>query len=145
MKRLLDGLGSARLACALLVLLALLTWLGTLAQVELGLHAAQKRYFESFLLVHWLGPIPVPLPGANLVSAYDPTNGQEVWRVRYEGGYSVVPRPVLAHGLIFVSTGYDTPELLAIRTGGKGEVTDSHVAWTSKKSVPRNAPGWPRR
>ena len=44
-----------------------MTWLGTLAQVEHGLHEVQKRYFESYLLVHWLGPVPIPLPGANLV------------------------------------------------------------------------------
>jgi len=65
--RLLDLVGSQRLACVLLVFLAISTWLGTLAQVELGLHATQQRYFESFALVHWLGPIPIPLPGANLV------------------------------------------------------------------------------
>lgn len=67
MKRLVRILGSPRLACVAFVLLALATWLGTLAQVELGLHAAQKRYFESFGLIHWLGPVPIPLPGANLV------------------------------------------------------------------------------
>jgi hypothetical protein len=27
----------------------------------------QKRYFESFLVVHYLGPLPIPLPGAYLL------------------------------------------------------------------------------
>ena len=58
---------SLGLSCALLILLALLTWLGTLEQVEFGLHEVQKKYFESFFLVHWMGPVPIPLPGANLV------------------------------------------------------------------------------
>ncbi|GJM23085.1 MAG: hypothetical protein DHS20C15_30000 [Planctomycetota bacterium] len=59
--------GSLELSCTLLLLLGLLTWLGTLAQVEHGLFEVQKKYFESYLLVHWLGPVPIPLPGANLV------------------------------------------------------------------------------
>lgn len=54
-------------SCVLLILLGLLTWLGTLEQVEHGLFEVQKKYFESFWLVHHAGPVPIPLPGANLV------------------------------------------------------------------------------
>src|SRR5262249_52506242 len=50
-----------------LVLLGILTWLGTLEQVGSGLYEVQKKYFESFVLMHHAGPIPIPLPGANLV------------------------------------------------------------------------------
>jgi len=60
-------LSSFGLACILLILLGLLTWLGTLEQVHSGLYDVQKKYFESFFLVHRAGPVPVPLPGANLV------------------------------------------------------------------------------
>src|SRR5687768_4433625 len=60
-------LGSFGLSITLLVLLALLTWLGTLEQVHSGLFEVQKKYFESFVLLHRVGPIPIPLPGANLV------------------------------------------------------------------------------
>lgn len=71
MKRLGAGLlsvfSSLGLSCVLLILLALLTWLGTLEQVEYGLFEVQKKYFESFFLIHHAGPIPIPLPGANLV------------------------------------------------------------------------------
>ncbi len=55
------------LSCVLLILLALLTWLGTLEQVNTGLFEVQKKYFESFFLVHQAGPLSIPLPGANLV------------------------------------------------------------------------------
>jgi hypothetical protein len=67
---------SLGLSCVLLCLLALLTYLGTLEQVDHGLYDVQKKYFESFFLVHrWTVPLPfvpdptvsVPLPGANLV------------------------------------------------------------------------------
>lgn len=65
--RALGALASLRLACVLLILLGILTWLGTLEQVEHGLFEVQRKYFESFVLVHRFGPVPVPLPGANLV------------------------------------------------------------------------------
>jgi len=58
---------SLGLSCALLVLLGLLTWLGTLEQVHSGLYEVQKKYFESFFFLHAAGPLSVPLPGANLV------------------------------------------------------------------------------
>lgn len=56
------------LSCALLLLLFLLTYLGTLHQVEHGLFVAQKVYFDSWWLSQPLfGDISVPLPGGLLV------------------------------------------------------------------------------
>ncbi|MBL8863657.1 MAG: cytochrome c biogenesis protein ResB [Planctomycetes bacterium] len=60
-------LSSFGLACALFVLLGLLTWLGTLEQAHTGLYDVQRKYFESYALVHDAGGVPIPLPGANLV------------------------------------------------------------------------------
>ena len=65
--KLLDALASLKLGCVLLLLLGLLTWLGTLEQTREGLFEVQRRYFESYVLVHRAGPVPIPLPGANLV------------------------------------------------------------------------------
>ncbi|MCC6408443.1 MAG: cytochrome c biogenesis protein ResB [Planctomycetes bacterium] len=61
------GLSSLWLCVTLLVLLALLTWLGTLEQVHTGLFEVQKKYFESIFFIHHAGPVPIPLPGATLV------------------------------------------------------------------------------
>ncbi len=58
---------SLGLACVLFAFLGVLTWLGTLAQVENGLYDVQRKYFESYVLVHDAGGVPIPLPGANLV------------------------------------------------------------------------------
>jgi outer membrane protein assembly factor BamB len=74
-------------------------------------------------------------PGSGAVCAYDPATGQEIWRVKYDG-YSVIPRPVFGHGLVFVSSGFESPSLLAIHPDGKGDVTASHVAWTLRKGAP---------
>jgi len=66
--KLLAVAGSYWLAIALLVNLFLLTWLGTLAQVEKGIHLVQREYFESFYVVTRLpvAPgwgLPLVLPG----------------------------------------------------------------------------------
>ncbi|HIA26591.1 MAG TPA: hypothetical protein EYN79_00480 [Planctomycetes bacterium] len=59
-------LSSQKLAAVLMTLLLLLTFLGTLEQVDHGLFAVQKAYFESWFLVHEIGPVPIPLPGGLL-------------------------------------------------------------------------------
>jgi len=81
------------------------------------------------------GQTQVICPGSGVVNALDPATGKEIWRVEYDG-YSVIPKPIIGHGLIFMSTGYDSPEVLAIRTGGTGDVTDSHIAWRLTKGAP---------
>ena len=61
-------IASYGLACVLLVLLLLVTFLGTLEQVDHGIYDVKGRYFESFLVVHLLlDRIPVALPGAYLL------------------------------------------------------------------------------
>jgi outer membrane protein assembly factor BamB len=76
--------------------------------------------------------------GSDVVMGLEPDTGKEVWRVKFSG-YSVVPRPVFGNGVLYFSTGYDTPVLYAVKTDGAGDVTDTHVAWKAKKGAPRNA------
>jgi len=80
--------------------------------------------------------VQVVSPYAGGVTSYDPASGRPIWTVKYPGGYSIVPRPVYGHGLIYLSTGFDRPTLLAIRVDGKGDVTDTHVAWKLDKGAP---------
>ncbi|MFT6110946.1 MAG: hypothetical protein ACJA2W_003875, partial [Planctomycetota bacterium] len=51
------ALGSFWLATALLVNLFLLTWFGTLEQVDKGIHAVQAQYFESWIVLAKAGAI----------------------------------------------------------------------------------------
>lgn len=68
------------------------------------------------------------------VYAYDPSDGKELWRV--DGNlFEVIPTPVVGHGMVFCSSGRAGPTL-AIRPGGSGDVTESHVVWSSPKGSP---------
>lgn len=102
---------------------------------ERGIPAAKTFSFCTPLVIQVNGSDQVIVPGANVVSALDPVNGAPIWSYYYEG-YSVVPRPLFAHGLIYLSTGYDSPVLLAIRPDGTGDVTETHLAWRHEKGAP---------
>ena len=97
--------------------------------------ASRKFSFSTPLLIEVNGQKQIVSPGSNIVCALDPANGNEIWRLRYNG-YSVIPRPVYGHGLIFLSTGYDKSSLLAIRADGKGDVTETHLVWKTNEGAP---------
>ncbi|MDF1838546.1 MAG: cytochrome c biogenesis protein ResB [Planctomycetota bacterium] len=56
--------GSFGLCTALLVGLFILTFLGTIQSAEEGLFSAQEKYFNSYGVIHHVGPLAIPLPGA---------------------------------------------------------------------------------
>jgi len=72
--------------------------------------------------------------GQPWIIAYDPATGAERWRAkRLEGDVAASP---VAHGdLVYASSG-PAGDLLAIRLGGRGNVTDSHIAWRVKEGLP---------
>jgi len=81
------------------------------------------------------GKPQVMAPGPDHFAAYDLATGDELWKVMAPG-WSVVPQPTLGHGLVIYNHDYDNPELIAIKLGGKGDVTDSHIAWRVKRGAP---------
>jgi outer membrane protein assembly factor BamB len=107
-------------------------------QTDRRSESSRKFSFSTPLLISVKDRRQIISPFSDAVCAYDPATGKEIWRVRYDG-YSVIPRPVYVHGLVFICTGYNTPSLLAIRPDGSGDVTATHVAWTAKRGVPHTA------
>jgi outer membrane protein assembly factor BamB len=74
-------------------------------------------------------------PGPEHFAAYDLADGTEVCRV-LAPGWSVVPQPAVGHGLVYYNHDYDNPELMAVRLGGAGDVTETHIAWRLKRGAP---------
>jgi outer membrane protein assembly factor BamB len=97
--------------------------------------ASRNFSFSTPLVISVNGKRQIISPASDMVASYDPKTGKEIWKVRYKG-YSVIPRPVFGHGLVFICTGYESPSLLAIRPDGKGDVTASHVVWTQRRGAP---------
>ncbi|MBS1787009.1 MAG: PQQ-binding-like beta-propeller repeat protein [Acidobacteria bacterium] len=73
--------------------------------------------------------------GAKAAYSYDPFTGKELWRVEERGQHSASTRPVIGLGMIFYPTGFSNGQLYAVRTGGNGLITDTHVAWRVKRGA----------
>lgn len=98
----------------------------------------RKKAFSTPAVFTVGGQAQLVSPSAAATVAYDPATGKELWRV-YHGGMNVAARPLLGHGLIYLCTGDGPTHLLAVRTGGAGDVTGSHVAWKAVRGVPNRS------
>jgi outer membrane protein assembly factor BamB len=99
--------------------------------------AKKKFSFSTPLAIVVNGKTQVVSTTSGAAIAYDPENGKEIWQVRYPEGYSIVPRPVFGHGMVYISSAFERPIVYAIRPEGRGDVTDTHVAWTIDKGGPK--------
>jgi outer membrane protein assembly factor BamB len=62
------------------------------------------------------------------IDAYDPASGKLLWHAGSER-QTPIPTPVFHDGLIYMTRGYRNSDYLAIRPGGRGDVTGSHIVW----------------
>jgi outer membrane protein assembly factor BamB len=81
---------------------------------------------------------PVVIPGpqgpellvnsSTRIDTYDPRTGRLLW---YTGSERQTPIPsaVYHEQMIFLSRGYRNSDYMAIRPGGRGDITKSHIAW----------------
>lgn len=69
------------------------------------------------------------------VQGFDIRSGDRVWSI-YSQGEGVTPSPALGDRVIFTSSGFEEPTIRAIRLGGSGDVTNTHILWEQKKGVP---------
>jgi outer membrane protein assembly factor BamB len=74
-------------------------------------------------------------PTSKATVAYDPNSGQELWKVTYDE-FSATAKPLYGDGMFFINTGFGKAKLYAVRAGGSGDVTESHVEWIQSKSIP---------
>jgi outer membrane protein assembly factor BamB len=104
-----------------------------------GLPQAEGDFRKAFSTPHIAeleGKAVLLSSGAKAHYAHDPLTGEELWRVEERGQHSASARPLAGSGLVFFQTGWSKGQLLAVRPGGKGIVTESHVAWRVKRGVP---------
>ena len=81
--------------------------------------------------------------GTHFIRGYDPKTGKELWKLAGNSEITV-PTPVVAHDLIFVTSGYSPIQpIYAIRPSGKGDIslqgdaeTNQFIAWSKKRGGP---------
>ncbi|MBI3407539.1 MAG: PQQ-like beta-propeller repeat protein [Planctomycetes bacterium] len=73
------------------------------------------------------------LNGSGAIYGFDPESGRELWQVESLGGH-ISSTPVCRDGLVYVvNSGSDGKLTLAIRPGGRGDVSQTHVVWKQEK------------
>ena len=87
--------------------------------------------------VAWFDGKPLLISiGAKATYGYEPGSGRELWRVEERSSHSGSTRPVTSRDMIFYPSGFAKGQLLAVRPGGSGDVTASHVVWRAKRNIP---------
>jgi outer membrane protein assembly factor BamB len=84
-------------------------------------------------LLRYAGGTEVVITGGDVVTGHDPATGKELWRAdglnpRNDGSYRIVASPFVQGDMIFAPS-RERP-LLALKAGGRGDVTTSHVLWS---------------
>lgn len=94
----------------------------------------------------WGTPLLVTTPDRKLelvlsmqgrVAGFDPDTGKELWHTPGHGGY-VVPSVVAHDGIVYAVGGGGTS--LAVRSGGRGDVTKTHLLWKTGKGSNASSP-----
>ena len=94
-----------------------------------------KKAYATPIVARQGGRDVLVSPGADWLYGYDPRTGAELWRMSYgELGFSVVPRPITGHGLLFMSTSFNQPRILAVRLADDG--SGAAIVWQEKKGAP---------
>jgi outer membrane protein assembly factor BamB len=75
----------------------------------------------------------VLVPATKFVAGYDLETGKLIWQTAGLGR-NVIPMPVVADGVAIVMSGYQAPNLLAIRLGREGDLTGTDaILWQNQR------------
>jgi outer membrane protein assembly factor BamB len=85
--------------------------------------------WSSPVLLKASGRTELVTNGNEFILAYDPGTGKELWRAKGVEN-NAVHTPLVGEGLVILTSGYPGKRVIAIRPGGSGDVTATHVAWT---------------
>jgi outer membrane protein assembly factor BamB len=89
----------------------------------------------------WAGPLvttvgarkQVIVSATKFAAGYDVENGKLVWQAKGLGR-NTIPTPVVSDGIAVVMSGYQQPNLLAIRLGGEGDLTGTDaILWQNQR------------
>jgi outer membrane protein assembly factor BamB len=76
----------------------------------------------------------IVITGGDCVTGHDPETGQELWRANglnpdKNEFYRIVASPIIFNEIIYAPT--RVKPLLALKAGGRGDVTSSHLLWST--------------
>ena len=92
-----------------------------------------RKSYGTPLILAINGKEQIISPSSDWIYSYD-DKGKELWRVKYgQLGFSLTPRPVVGHGMIYMSTGFMKAQILALKYQG---LEKPEIAWRYDKGAP---------
>jgi outer membrane protein assembly factor BamB len=96
-----------------------------------------RKAFATPQVIDWNGKPLLLSSGAKAHYGYEPMTGKEVFRFEEQGAHSTGSRPVVGHGMWFITPGFGKKnQLVALKLGGSGALDESSVAWRAAKIAP---------
>jgi outer membrane protein assembly factor BamB len=109
----------------------------TLWKVERPTDAVRESpdAYTTPALLRYGKTLEIVVSGADYVTGHDPSTGKELWRAgglnpEREPFFRIVASPIVFDGLVYVPT--RVKPLLALRAGGRGDVSKSHLVWSTQ-------------
>ncbi|MCA9073158.1 MAG: PQQ-like beta-propeller repeat protein, partial [Planctomycetaceae bacterium] len=110
--------------------------------IALDRKTGEEKWRASGIREAWNTPLVVKTPAGDdeliiaiqgKVLAFNPESGEQLWNCKTDITWYMVPSIVAHEGIVYVLGGRSGTAALAVRTGGRGEVTGTHRLWTSNK------------
>ena len=95
-----------------------------------------RKAFATPQVIDWKGTFLLLSSGAKAHYAYETITGKEVWRFDEPGAHSAGSRPVVGHGMWFITPGFGKKQIIALKLGGSGALAEDAVAWREPKGAP---------
>ena len=94
---------------------------------------AERSNWAAPLIVDFKGRKQVVVSASTKVRSYDLRDGSLIWECAGLGA-NAIPHPVRQDDLVFVMSGYQKPNLMAIRLGREGDLTGTDaVVWSQTR------------
>ncbi len=94
----------------------------------------KTRSYVTPLIREINGAPPMLLSGSKTVASYDPRTGKQIWVI--DGPTEQFVASMVYNGqLLFMTAGFPDHHILAIRPDGRGNITDTHIAWRTTENT----------
>jgi outer membrane protein assembly factor BamB len=91
--------------------------------------------YSTPCIVETFGSAEILVNSSEGLAGHDISTGERLWFIK-EANRFPVPTAVQYDGIIYTSRGYRSGPFMAIRPGGRGDISKSHVRWKVETGAP---------
>jgi outer membrane protein assembly factor BamB len=106
-----------------------------LTKRDTGASSEPADAYTTPILFRHDGRTEVVVFGGNVLDAYDPATGKQMWTCRAFNGNRVISSPTLSGDTVYAIEGMKG-SVVAVRAGGAGDVTATNVRWKYTGATP---------